>query len=200
MMRIVGGQFRSRRLRPVGKLALRPTSDMLRETLFNILGAEIAGSVFVDCYAGTGAVGIEALSRGARRAIFIEKHVATANHIRENLAALGIIAAAFRGADSAEAEILNTDARRGLAQLAGRIAAGGEKIDFLFADPPYADARSCFETLEEFAAKGALAPAAIVIIEHDSKTRLPERLGPFPKVRLLVQGDSALSFYRNQAK
>jgi 16S rRNA (guanine966-N2)-methyltransferase len=195
-MRIVAGQFRSRRLRPVGKLALRPTSDMLRETLFNILGAEIEGSLFVDCYAGTGAVGIEALSRGARRVIFIEKHIATATHIRENLAALGIIAAAYRGADSAEAEILNTDARPGLNQLVGR----ADKIDFLFADPPYADVRRCFDRLVEFAKKSALSPSAIVIIEHDSKTKLPELLGSMPRARLLEQGDSALSFYRSSPK
>jgi 16S rRNA (guanine966-N2)-methyltransferase len=180
----------------VGKLALRPTSDPLRETLFNILGSEIEGSVFVDCYAGTGAVGIEALSRGARRVIFIEKHIATATHIRSNLAALGIVAAAYRGDDSAEAEILNTDARRGLAQLAVR----AEKIDFLFTDPPYADVRSCFETLAEFAAKGALAPTAVLIIEHASKTELPETIGSLTKARVLEQGDSTLSFYRSPSK
>jgi 16S rRNA (guanine966-N2)-methyltransferase len=180
----------------VGKLALRPTSDMLRETLFNILGAKIEGALFVDCYAGTGAVGIEALSRGARRAIFIEKHIATSNHILANLAALGIIAAAYRGADSAEAEILNMDARRGLSQLAAR----EEKIDFLFADPPYADVRYCFETLAQFAAKGALASGAVVVVEHDSKTESPAELGSLTRVRLLEQGDSALSFYRGSPK
>ncbi|HUK30280.1 MAG TPA: 16S rRNA (guanine(966)-N(2))-methyltransferase RsmD [Candidatus Acidoferrum sp.] len=190
-MRIVAGQFRSRRLRPVGKLALRPTSDMLRETLFNILGPQIEGSLFVDCYAGTGAVGIEALSRGARRAIFIEKHSATSNHIRENLASLGIIAGAYRGADSAEAEILNMDAKRGLAQLVGR----EEKIEFLFADPPYADVEDCFEALRQFLGKSVLVPTAIVIIEHDSKTDLPEALGSLPKMRELKQGDSSLGFY-----
>ncbi len=195
-MRIVAGQFRSRRLRPVGKLALRPTSDKLRETLFNILGAEIEGSVFVDCYAGTGAVGIEALSRGARRVIFIEKHIATATHIRANLAAFGIVAAAHHSGDSAEAEILNTDARRGLTELSDR----NDKIDFLFADPPYADVRSCFETLDQFAAKGALTINAVVIIEHPSKTELPGTMGPFRKARVLEQGDSALSFYRSFPK
>jgi 16S rRNA (guanine966-N2)-methyltransferase len=180
----------------VGKLVLRPTSDPLRETLFNILGADIEGSVFVDCYAGTGAVGIEALSRGARRVIFIEKHIATATHIRSNLAALGIVAATYRGADSAEAEIINTDARRGLGQLAVR----EEKIDFLFADPPYADVDHCFQTLEEFVAKNALAQAAFVIMEHPSKTELPGMIGPIPRIRVLEQGDSALSFYRGPSK
>ncbi len=203
-MRIVGGQFRSRRLRPLGKLALRPTSDPLRETLFNILGPEIQGAVFVDCYAGTGAVGIEALSRGARRVIFIEKHVATATHIRANLAALGIVAAAYRGGDSAEAEILNTDARRGLTQIADRIAGAGgdqqEKIRFLFADPPYAEVRSCIDMLDHLSRKGALPSTAVLIIEHSSKTDLPEKIGAIPRSRLLEQGDSALSFYRSQPK
>jgi 16S rRNA (guanine966-N2)-methyltransferase len=195
-MRIVAGKFRSRRLRPVGKLQLRPTSDMLRETLFNILGSDVEGSVFVDYFAGTGAVGIEALSRGAKRAIFIEKHVATATHIRENLAALGIIAAAYRGADSSEAEILNMDGQRGLAQLADR----PEKINFLFADPPYADVRICFETLEQFIQRVALALGAVVIIEHPSKKDLPPMIGSFARTRILEQGDSALSFYRLPVK
>ena len=108
-MRIVAGKFRSRILKPVRDLELRPTSDRLRETLFNILGDAVTDSIFVDCYAGTGAVGIEALSRGARQVIFIEKHGATAGLIRANLLALDVNMSMARGAAS-EVELTNTDA------------------------------------------------------------------------------------------
>jgi 16S rRNA (guanine(966)-N(2))-methyltransferase RsmD len=89
-MRVIGGEFRSRRLKSIPGLATRPTPDRLRETLFDILGAQVEGTVFLDAYAGTGAVGIEALSRGAARAIFIEKSRNAAKVLRENLVSLGL--------------------------------------------------------------------------------------------------------------
>src|SRR5271167_1644486 len=89
-MRVIAGKYRSRTLKGPGPLRLRPTSDRLRETLFNVLGPSVEDSLFVDLFAGTGAVGIEALSRGAREAIFAEAHAAAARLIRANLAALGI--------------------------------------------------------------------------------------------------------------
>src|SRR5579862_1486568 len=89
-MRVIAGEFRSRRLNTIPGLALRPTPDRLREALFNVLAPRIEGAIFLDAYAGTGAVGIEALSRGAARAIFIEKHFSAVRVIRENLEALGI--------------------------------------------------------------------------------------------------------------
>src|SRR5712691_11912347 len=89
-MRVVGGEFRSRRLKTLPGLALRPTPDRLREALFNVLAPRIEGAAFLDAYAGSGAVGIEALSRGAAHAIFVEKHFAAVRMIRENLAALRI--------------------------------------------------------------------------------------------------------------
>ncbi len=91
-MRVIGGEFRSRRLKTLSGNSLRPTPDRMRETLFDVLAARIPGAVFLDAYAGTGAVGIEALSRGAARAIFLEKHRPAVELIRENLAALASIA------------------------------------------------------------------------------------------------------------
>jgi 16S rRNA (guanine966-N2)-methyltransferase len=88
-MRVIAGKYRSRKLRSLRGQALRPTSDRLRETLFNILGPLVEGATFLDLYAGTGAVGIEALSRGAREAIFIEQHAPAAALIRRNLDSLG---------------------------------------------------------------------------------------------------------------
>src|ERR1700684_1624369 len=89
-MRVIGGTYRSRRLIAPRGLATRPSSDRLRETLFNVLAPRIEGAIFLDLYAGSGAVGIEALSRGAAQAIFIEKAEPALHAIRTNLAALGI--------------------------------------------------------------------------------------------------------------
>jgi 16S rRNA (guanine966-N2)-methyltransferase len=193
-MRIVAGKFRSRILKPVRDLELRPTSDRLRETLFNILGDAVADSIFVDCYAGTGAVGIEALSRGARQVIFIEKHGATAGLIRANLLALGVSMSVARGAAS-EVELTNTDARRGLTQLAERAI----HADFIFMDPPYADMRQCLKLLERIGerniAERLLGARGRLIVEHAGWDKVPDEIGVLQRTRLLKQGDSALSFF-----
>src|SRR5277367_1500668 len=110
-MRVIAGKFRSRVLKGPGKLCLRPTSDRLRETLFNVLGASVEDSLFVDLFAGTGAIGVEAISRGARDVVFVESHAATARLLQQNLAALGI-------RESAELNV--ADAVRGLEKLAAR--------------------------------------------------------------------------------
>src|SRR5271155_5368778 len=122
-MRVIAGQFRSRVLTGPGKLRLRPTSDRLRETLFNILGPTVEDSLFVDAYAGTGAIGIEAISRGARETIFIESHAATARLVRKNLESLAV---------SVGAEVIEASAVRGLEKLAAR----RRIADFIFIDPP----------------------------------------------------------------
>ena len=127
-MRIVAGKYRSRILKSPRKLALRPTSDKLRETLFNILGAAVEGSVFVDVYAGTGAVGIEALSRGASEVFFIEKQRPAAELIHKNLESLGI---------TVSASILAVDAVKGLEMLVRRKFGKPLQADFVFLDPPY---------------------------------------------------------------
>jgi 16S rRNA (guanine966-N2)-methyltransferase len=193
-MRIVAGKFGSRILKPVKDLALRPTSDRLRETLFNILGEAVADSIFVDCYAGTGAVGIEALSRGARQVIFIEKHAATAELIRANLLLLGVNTSIARGVVP-EAQLMNTDARRGFGQLAERAL----HANFIFVDPPYAEMGQCVKVLERIAdqkvAERLLAAQGTLIIEHGSRDKVPESIGALKRARILKQGDSALSFF-----
>jgi 16S rRNA (guanine966-N2)-methyltransferase len=186
-------------LKPVRDLELRPTSDRLRETLFNILGDAVADSIFVDCYAGTGAVGIEALSRGARQVIFIEKHGATAGLIRANLVALDVNMSFARGVTS-EVELTNTDVRRGLTQLSERAV----HADFIFMDPPYADIRQCLKLLERVGeqkfAERLLAPSGRLILEHAAWDKVPEVIGVVHRTRVLKQGDSALSFFdRRQA-
>ena len=182
-MRVIAGKYGSRRLRGPGKLRLRPTSDQLRETLFNILGPAVDGCLFVDLYAGTGAVGIEALSRGAREAIFIERHAASAALIRRNLRELRV----DRGA-----EVLQGDVLRGLEKLTARRLLA----DFIFLDPPYAKADEHLRLLEFLDASHLVAPQGRVIAEHHRKLDLPERLEKLERTRIVEQGDAALSFYR----
>jgi 16S rRNA (guanine(966)-N(2))-methyltransferase RsmD len=193
-VRVIGGIYGGHRLRTLRGLALRPTSDRLRETLFNILGSAVSGSVFVDLYAGSGAVGIEALSRGARQVVFIEKHRAAVALIQRNLQALNIPTS--RGSnleeETARAWILASDALCGLARLAEL----GLRANFVFADPPYADARACPAVLEYLDRSSILDTAAQVIFEHSRRQPLPEHTRRLIRVREVRQGDALLSFYR----
>ena len=186
-MRIIAGTFRSRILKSLKGLALRPTSDRLRETLFNVLGPGIAGSRFLDLFAGTGAIGIEALSRGAVEVVFVENHPPTAALIRRNLESLGI---------RSGATVLACDALRGLEKLARdqKRRAGG--FDFIFLDPPYAAAKDYTRVLEFLGSASLLASAGIAIAEHRRSFDLPEAVGALRCFRVLRQGDAALSFYR----
>jgi 16S rRNA (guanine966-N2)-methyltransferase len=182
-MRVIAGKYRSRTLRSLKGQMLRPTSDRLRETLFNILGAAAGGATFVDLYAGTGAVGIEALSRGARYAIFVEQHAPAIALIRRNLGSLGI---------AGEAEILGMSAARGIERLEARHV----HAQFVFLDPPYAADIEYESALEALGESPLVALEGRVIVEHLRKRALPERAGELELTRVVEQGDAALSFYR----
>jgi 16S rRNA (guanine(966)-N(2))-methyltransferase RsmD len=175
-MRVIGGQFRSRRLKTLPGEALRPTPDRLREALFNVLAPEIEGAVFLDAYAGSGAVGIEALSRGAARAIFIEADRAAVRVIRENLASLGL---------EDRAEVVHGQALKRL---------GNYRADIAFLDPPYALSREYGPALMLLAQN----PPRLVVVQHDRRHELEPRYGCLRRVRQLRQGNNALSFYRPQ--
>jgi 16S rRNA (guanine966-N2)-methyltransferase len=183
-MRIIAGKFRSRQLKSLKALTLRPTSDMLRETLFNILGPRVQGSRFLDLFAGTGALGIEAISRGAISAVFVENHPAAVRLIRKNLAALEI---------KSEARIIATAAVPALEKLQKERA---EFFDFIFLDPPYANEKDYEATLRTLDNSSLIAASTIVIAEHHKSFELPSFRGQFERVRVLRQGDAALSFYR----
>ena len=189
-MRVIAGTYRSRILKSLKGLALRPTSDRLRETLFNVLGPQVSGSRFLDLFAGTGAIGIEALSRGAAEAVFVENHAPAAALIRRNLASLDI---------RNGATVLAVDALRGLALLACRKEAQTSGFNYIFLDPPYARANQYARVLESLGSGKLLAPGGAVIAEHRRSFDLPEKAGAFECYRVLQQGDAALSFYRRAA-
>jgi len=172
-MRVIGGEFRSRPLKSLPGLDVRPTPDRLREALFNILAPRISGIVFADLYAGTGAVGIEALSRGAARAIFGEQNRAAVNVLRQNLKSLDL---------EARAQVLQ-----------GRSTAllGGLRADIVFLDPPYALEGEYESALTRL---GARAPD-LVIVQHDVRMKLDPAYGELRQTRVLRQGDNCLSFY-----
>lgn len=182
-MRVIGGKFRSRRLKNPGKLLMRPTSDRLRETLFNVLGPAVKDSLFIDLYAGTGAIGIEAISRGARETIFVEAHARSAKLVRENLKSLGI---------DGGVDVMEGDAVHALEKIAKRRLVA----DFIFLDPPYDAVEERMRVLEFLDASHLVAPHGLVIVEHSVKSELPERFDRLELSRLLEQGDAALSFYR----
>jgi 16S rRNA (guanine(966)-N(2))-methyltransferase RsmD len=191
-MRVIAGTYRSRKLRALRGLALRPSSDQIRETLFNILGPGVDDAIFVDLFAGSGAVGIEALSRGARKAIFLEKHPAAIKLLRANLESLGIaIARAGDRTFAGSAEILALDALAGLIRLSAR----GIKADIIFADPPYADSGAYDDVLDWLCDSDLLSPGGLLILEHSRRHKLPAVAGPLERTRVVEQGDTALSFY-----
>lgn len=156
---------------------VRPTPDKIREALFNILAPEIEGTVFVDAYAGTGAVGIEALSRGARHAVFIEKDRAAVQLIKSNLSSLGI---------EAKARVIHGNA----ALLLGTIEA-----DIVFIDPPYPKEREYRAALEALESN----PPRLTIVQHATRFELLDQYGPLHRTRIAKYGDNALSFYRPTA-
>jgi 16S rRNA (guanine966-N2)-methyltransferase len=182
-MRVIAGTFKSRRLRTLRGRELRPTSDRLRETLFDILGDTVCDSVFLDLFAGTGAIGIEAISRGARRVVFVEKHAPAVQLIRENLKSLEI---------TKQAEIVLMDATHAL----GKLGSQHTRADFIFLDPPYAQIREYEEVLEFIGSAEILSSTGIVIAEHTKKLELPMFAEALERTRVVVQSDSALSFYR----
>jgi 16S rRNA (guanine(966)-N(2))-methyltransferase RsmD len=176
-MRVIAGEFRSRVLKTLPGTDTRPTPDRLREALFNILSPEIEGIVFLDAYAGSGAVGIEALSRGASRAIFIEKSKPAAGVLRQNLSSLGLLS---------RAEVLQGKTLQYLPHRAAGI---------VFLDPPYALEKEYAEALSIVAA----GDVPLVIAQHSSRLALADDYGALRRTRTVNQRDNTLSFYRRDS-
>jgi 16S rRNA (guanine966-N2)-methyltransferase len=174
-MRVIGGEFRSRRLKTPSGDEVRPTPDRLREALFNVLSLRIEDAVFLDAYAGCGSVGIEALSRGAKRAVFLEKSRPALRCLHENIAMLELGPRSEVHAGAAAPVITKYPA------------------DIVFLDPPYpreTEYGLCLERLGE-------APPPLVVVQHASKFThlLNEQFGGLRRVRILSQGDNSLSFF-----
>lgn len=172
-MRIIAGTLRSRQFKSVPGLAVRPTPDRLREALFNVLAPQIEGATFIDAYAGSGAVGMEALSRGASRVILIERNPQALAIIRENLQALAI-------------ESSVTVVRGKASQLLSSYQA-----DIVFLDPPYDQVKEYADSLPVI----SQTACPLVIAQHSSQLTLDEQYGTLHKTRVLRQGDNSLSFY-----
>lgn len=178
-MRIIAGSLKGRRLDTPDWPGLRPTSDRLRETLFNVLAPRIAGARFLDAFAGTGAVGIEALSRGAAHVTFIDEDPRATRLIARNITGCGLTAGHDRYA------II----RAGFAAAARSLT---REFDLLFLDPPYGQDHL---TGSLDAASGLVGPGALLVIEHARRDEAPVELPGLRRIRQLRSGDSTLSFY-----
>ena len=182
-MRVIAGKYRSRPLRSLRGLDVRPTTDRLRETLFNVLAPVVEDSVWLDLYAGTGAVGIEALSRGARMVYFVEVYRKAAALIRENLHALGI---------ESGCQVLELEAVAALRVLDTQAVS----CDVCFLDPPYHRQHEYGKTINFLSDSPLLKPSSIVIAEHEKHFDPGEKFGRLERYRELKQGDAVLSFYK----
>jgi 16S rRNA (guanine966-N2)-methyltransferase len=187
IVRVIAGKYRSRRLRSLRGLEIRPTSDRLRETLFDVLCAGnphvLEGTVWIDLFAGTGAVGIEALSRGANMVYFVESWAPAIELICRNLSSLGI---------HAGFEVVRHNASHALQ----RIQQQGVVTDFIFLDPPYRMEQEYGEVLRLLSQSKLLKPNTLVITQHQRHFDPGAAVGALRRSRTLQQGDAALSFYR----
>ena len=186
-MRVIAGKYRSRRLQSVPGDDLRPTSDKLRETLFNVLASstEIEDSVWIDLYAGTGAIGIEALSRGARQVYFVESTKQAVKLIGGNLGSLEI---------TEGFEIVEREAQQALRALDSQAIA----CDFCFIDPPYRLQQEYDDCLGFLSQSRLIDNNSVVIAEHDKHFELAGSFGSLERYRALRQGDAVLSFFKKQ--
>jgi 16S rRNA (guanine966-N2)-methyltransferase len=184
-MRVIAGKYRSRRLAAPPGVATRPTSDRLRETLFNVVAPRVPDSVWLDLFAGSGAVGIEALSRGARSATFVEASSAAARTIRNNLQTLKI---------EEGFEVIEREAATALRMLDSQALV----FDFCFLDPPYRKMGDYEQILGFLSQSRLLTPESLVIAEHDKHFDPGDGFGSLRRQRVLRQGDAVLSFYRRE--
>jgi len=179
-MRIVGGTRRGRRLVPPRSSATRPTADRVRETLFNVLGQQLSGGDVLDLYAGTGALGLEALSRGAERAVLVDAAAEAADLCRRNAAAL-----AFEG----QVSVLRLPAERAVERLLRE----GRRFSLAFADPPYAARAGAWVVT---AVAPLLVEGGTLVVEHDRRETLPETAATLFRVDERRFGDTVVSLYR----
>ena len=183
-MRIIAGIYKGRRLRTLSGQQLRPTSDRLRETLFNILAPRIEESVFLDAFAGSGAIGIEALSRGAKRAVFIESSRRAIPILEDNIEHCGI---------EEDGRVIPRDTIASLKFL----ASNGEQFDIIYVDPPY-ESGLYDSVMRLISERSLVADDGIVITERRKGGVAVQSYGDLRPYREVVQGDSVLTFYSRE--
>ena len=179
-MRIIAGEFRGRRLAAV-KGRIRPTSDKVREAIFNILGPKVLGARVLDLYAGTGALTLEALSRGAAEAVLVEEHPAALSVLRQNLETLAL---------HSRVRVLALPVSGALRKLAAR----GDRFSLIFLDPPYGQGLA-LKTLAALEASGLVRPEARIVAEHSRRETLPEQGGSLGLSQARLYGDTQVAFY-----
>lgn len=186
-MRIISGRWRGRRLKTPKFASIRLTSDKVRESLFNIIGDKITGKKFLELFAGGGSVGIEALSRGAEKVVFVEKNPKIVRLLSENLKRLEIESAS---------EIIARDVMIALKYLDKR----GDKFSYVFLDPPYRKQNLLKKTLEYLSGLAILEKKCIIIVEYYKQIYLPEKISRLTLDMRKIYGDTVLSFYTLQTE
>ncbi len=185
-MRIGGGDYRGRILRTPRGDRTRPTSGLVRETLFNILAPELPEARILDLFAGCGSVGLEALSRGAAFATFVEKDRAAVECLRGNITTIGV---------EERTLVLPCPVERALSTLQRQ----GDRFDIIFLDPPFHDAQAYAQVLDALAESPLLRDGGVIVVQHGPRLALPESIGPLAQSRRREMGDNTLTFYRRQA-
>jgi len=185
IMRVISGVCKGRPLKAVQGMTTRPTTDKVKESLFNIIGPFFDGGNVLDLFSGSGSLGLEALSRGMEKGVFVEKDPKALQVIKANIQACRM---------EEESEVLRSDALRSIKMLGGR----GVRFDLIMMDPPYKIANAIPSILSEIEENKLLAEDGLIICEHGKELELPEQIGPFVKYRYEKYGITAISFFRNQ--
>ena len=185
-VRVIAGENKGRNLTAVGGRMTRPTTDKVKESIFNMIGPFFAGGSVLDLYGGSGGLGIEALSRGAQRAVFVDRAAAACRVIKENIEKCGY---------AARCSLLKLDSTVALAKLADRRC----RFDYVFLDPPYAR-QHLIDDIRMLLEKQLLMPRAMIVAEHDETVRLPESFAEGLERRKYrtYQGRTAVTIYCNR--
>lgn len=180
-MRVISGTAKGRNLKAVPGMGTRPTTDKVKEAIFSMIGPYFDGGMVLDLFAGTGGLGIEALSRGMEHAVFVDMDKRSIDVVRENLAGCKL---------GGSAEVFRNEAERAIKALAKKEA----QFDLVFLDPPYR-MKTADKLMEEMHALGLLSADAVILVEHSSEHRYPEEFGPFQCRRLALYGETAVAIY-----
>lgn len=182
-MRIISGTLRGKKLLPLRGMKIRPTTDFVRESIFNILADRVAGTAVLDLFSGTGSLGIEALSRGGASAVFVDNYRQAIDSIKRNLAACRL---------EPQGQVIKRDILRGL----GFLKTTGSTFDLVFMDPPYEEGL-VLKTLELLARCHCVSLHAWVVVEHSLHEQIPRKVESFHQIKERKYGNTLVSFYES---